>query len=144
MDERAMREQVERHIKAEGAGDVEGAIAVYTDDVEHDVVGWPTGVLHGKDQARGFYDDLTANFRTTEDTVVRSFSTQDALVLEQVMTGIVTGEMLGFPGHGRTITFRILHVFEFRDELISRENVWLDGASIQQQLSRSEPVRSTD
>ena len=135
MDERAMREQVERHIKAEGAGDVEGAIAVYTDDVEHDVVGWPTGVLHGKDEARGFYDDLTANFRTTEDTVVRSFSTQDALVLEQVMTGIVTGEMLGFPGHGRTITFRILHVFEFRDELISRENVWLDGASIQQQLS---------
>lgn len=135
MDERAMREQVERHIKAEGAGDVEGAIAVYTDDVEHDVVGWPTGVLHGKDQARGFYDDLTANFRTTEDTVVRSYSTQDALVLEQVMTGIVTGEMLGFPGHGRTITFRILHVFEFRDELISRENVWLDGASIQQQLS---------
>jgi steroid delta-isomerase-like uncharacterized protein len=135
MDERAMREQVERHIKAEGEGDVEGAIAVYTDDVEHDVVGWPTGVLHGKDEARGFYDHLTANFRTTEDTVVRSFSTQDALVLEQVMTGIVTGEMLGFPGHGRTITFRILHVFEFRDELISRENVWLDGASIQQQLS---------
>ena len=135
MDERAMREQVERHIKAEGAGDVEGAIAVYTDDVEHDVVGWPTGVLHGKEEARGFYDHLTANFRTTEDTVVRSFSTQDALVLEQVMTGIVTGEMLGFPGHGRTITFRILHVFEFRDELISRENVWLDGASIQQQLS---------
>ena len=35
MDERAMREQVERHIKAEGAGNVEGAIAVYTDDVEH-------------------------------------------------------------------------------------------------------------
>jgi steroid delta-isomerase-like uncharacterized protein len=135
MDERSMREQVERHIKAEGAGDVEAAIAVYTDDVEHDVVGWPTGVLHGKEEARGFYDHLTANFRTTKDTVVRSFSTHDALVLEQVMTGVVTGEMLGFPGHGRTITFRILHVFEFRDELISRENVWLDGASIQQQLS---------
>jgi steroid delta-isomerase-like uncharacterized protein len=135
MDERAMGELVERHIKAEGAGDVDAAIAVYTDDVEHDVVGWPTGVLHGKDKARGFYDHLTANFRTTEDVVVRSFSTQDALVLEQMMTGIVTGEMLGLPGLGRTITFRILHVFEFRDELICRENVWLDGASIQQQLA---------
>jgi steroid delta-isomerase-like uncharacterized protein len=134
MDERLMREVVERHIKAEGAGDVDGAIAVYTDDVEHDVVGWPTGVLHGKDQARAFYDHLTANFRTSEDTVVQSYATPDALVLEQVMTGIVTGEMLGMPGHGRTITFRILHVFEFRDELICRENVWLDGASIQQQL----------
>jgi steroid delta-isomerase-like uncharacterized protein len=130
-----MRELIERHIKAEGAGDVEGAVAAYTDDVEHDVVGWPTGVLHGKDAARGFYEDLTANFRTTEETVVRSFPTHDAIVLEQLMTGIVTGQMLGLPGNGRTITFRILHVFEFRDELISRENVWLDGASIQQQLS---------
>jgi hypothetical protein len=27
-------------------------------------------------------------------------------------------------------TFRVLHVFEFRDGLISRENVWLDGAAI--------------
>jgi hypothetical protein len=45
---------VERHLKAEGAGDVEGAVAVYTDDVEHDVVGSPTGPAHGKDEARGF------------------------------------------------------------------------------------------
>lgn len=135
VDERAMQELIERHLKAEGAGDVEGAVLEYTDDVEHDVVGWPTGVLHGKDAARGFYEDLTANFRTTEETVVRSFPTRDAVVLEQLMTGVVTGQMLGLPGNGRTITFRILHVFEFRGELISRENVWLDGASIQQQLS---------
>jgi hypothetical protein len=27
--------------------------------------------------------------------------------------------------------FRILHVFEFRDCLIGRENVWLDGAAMQ-------------
>jgi hypothetical protein len=71
MDRGHMTAFVERHLKAEGAGDVDGAVSVYTDDVEHDVVGWPTGVLH---------------------------------------------------------------VFEFRDGLISRENVWLDGAAIQQQL----------
>jgi steroid delta-isomerase-like uncharacterized protein len=135
VDEQAMRVLVDRHIEAEGAGDVDAAIAVYTDDVEHDVVGWPTGVLQGKDAARGFYDHLTANFRTTKDDIVRSFSTNDALVLEQLMTGVVTGEMLGMPGRGRTVTFRILHVFEFRDALICRENVWLDGASIQQQLA---------
>lgn len=43
--------------------------------------------------------------------------------------------MLGLPGNGRRITFRVLHVFEFRGGLISRENVWLDGAAIQQQLA---------
>jgi predicted ester cyclase len=43
--------------------------------------------------------------------------------------------MLGLPGHGRRISFRILHVFEFRDGLVSRENVWLDSAAIVSQLS---------
>jgi hypothetical protein len=36
---------------------------------------------------------------------------------------------------GQQHSFRILHVFEFRDGLISRENVWLDSAGIADQLS---------
>jgi len=130
-----MTELVERHLKAEGAGDVEGAVSVYTDDVEHDVVGWPTGPSRGKDAAREFYRHLTANFRTEEEHPTRRYVAGDALVLDQMMTGTVTGHFLGLPGNGRRITFRILHVFEFRDGLISRENVWLDGGSIVQQLS---------
>ena len=59
----------------------------------------------------------------------------DALTLEAKMTGVVTGSMLGLPGNGRRITFRILHVFEFSDGLISRENVWLDTGAIVQQLT---------
>jgi steroid delta-isomerase-like uncharacterized protein len=135
MEREQMIALVERHLKAEGAGDVDGAIAVYTDDVEHDVVGWPTGVLHGKDAARGFYEHLTANFRTEEERPTHRYITTDAMVLDQEMTGTVTGSLLGLPGNGRRITFRVLHVFEFKDGLISRENVWLDGAAIQQQLS---------
>jgi steroid delta-isomerase-like uncharacterized protein len=135
MDSQEMFALVDRHLKAEGAGDVDGAVAVYTDDVEHDVVGWPTGVLHGKDAARGFYEHLTANFRTEDEQPTHQYYMADAVVLDQQMTGTVTGSLLGFPGNGRRITFRVLHVFEFRDDLISRENVWLDGAAIQQQLS---------
>lgn len=135
MNQEQMRALVERHLKAEGAGDVEGAVAVYTDDIEHDVVGWPTGPLHGKDAAREFYRHLTANFRTEDEQPTHRYWTDDAMILDQMMTGTVTGSMLGMPGNGRRITFRILHVFEFTDGLISRENVWLDGAAIQQQLS---------
>ena len=57
------------------------------------------------------------------------------MILDQLMTGTVPGTFLGLAGHGRRITFRILHVFEFRDGLISRENVWLDSAAIVAQLS---------
>jgi predicted ester cyclase len=55
-----------------------------------------------------------------------------AMVLEQLMTG---GALLGLPGNGRRISFRTLHVFEFRNELISRENIWLDTAAVIDQLS---------
>ena len=126
---------VERHLKAEGAGDVEGAVAVYAEDIEHDVVGWPGGPVHGKDAARGFYRQLTASFRTEQEQPTHRYFAEDAVILDQMMTGTVTGMFLGLPGNNRRITFRILHVFEFRNGLISRENVWIDGAAVQQQLS---------
>jgi steroid delta-isomerase-like uncharacterized protein len=135
MDVTEMRELVGRHLKAEGAGDVDGAVAVYTDDVVHDAVGFPGSPRQGKDAARDFYGLLTANFRTEDEEARHQFVMDDALVLEQQMTGTVIGEMLGIPGNGRRITFRILHVFEFRDGLISREQVWLDTAAIVAQLT---------
>jgi predicted ester cyclase len=58
----------------------------------------------------------------------------DTLIMEQLMTGIVIGSMLGLSGNGRHITFRMLHVFEFSNGLISRENVWIDTAAIAAQL----------
>ena len=135
MDVTEMRELVERHLKAEGAGDVDGAVAVYTDDVVHDAVGFPGSPRQGKDAARAFYGFLTANFRTEDEALTRQFVMDDALVLEQQMTGTVIGEMLGIPGNGRHVTFRILHVFEFRDGLISHEQVWIDTAAIVAQLT---------
>ena len=82
-----------------------------------------------------FYRHLTSNFRTEDERPSHRYFADDAMVLDQMMTGTVTGSMLGLPGNGRQVTFRILHVFEFADGLISRENVWLDSAAIQQQLA---------
>ena len=52
LTEDQMMALVDRHLAAEGAGDVEGAVAVYTDDVEHDPVGIPGGPFHGRDGSR--------------------------------------------------------------------------------------------
>jgi steroid delta-isomerase-like uncharacterized protein len=134
MDSAQMQTLVDRHIQAEGAGDVDGAVAVYTEDIEHDVVGFPHSPTRGLDGARGFYDHLTANFRAETEEVLHRYVAGDALILEQIMTGTVIGEMLGLPGNGRRISFRMLHVFEFRDDAISRENIWLDTAAIVSQL----------
>jgi predicted ester cyclase len=60
--------------------------------------------------------------------------------MEHLATGTVKGELLGFPGNGRQITFRMIHIWEFRDGLICRENVSLDGGSIAAQLASPNPA----
>ncbi len=130
-----MDQLIKKHIDAEIAGDTAGGVAVYSDDVQQDVVGFPTGPVRGKKAAQGFYDYLTKNFQTEVMDVTRSYYGDDFCVLEHDATGTVPGELLGVPGNGRRITFRLLHVWEFRDGLISRENVWLDGGSVIAQLA---------
>jgi len=132
-----MDDLIEQHLKAEMAGDTTGAVAMYTDDVEHDVVGAPTGPVQGKDAAQGFYDYLTQNVRTEDMRQTRSYYGDDFCVIEHDATATVDGEFLGVPGHGKRITFRLLHIWEFRDGQMSRENVWLDGGSAIAQLTSS-------
>jgi len=126
---------IDQHLEAEAAGDTAGCLAMYTEDVEHDVVGSPYGPLQGPDAAQGFYDYLTANIKTEEMEPTRRYYGDDFAVLEHTWKGTVPGDFLGIPGRGRRISFRMLHVWEFRDGKISRENAWLDGAAIAAQLS---------
>ena len=66
---------------------------------------------------------------------VRRYHGTDFCVTEHRWIGSVPGEFLGIPGHGRRISFRMLHVWEFKNDRISRENIWLDGGSVVQQLT---------
>lgn len=135
MNAAQMDDLIEAHLTAEMASDVEGATAMFTDDVEHDVVGAPTGVLKGKDAAMGFYEHLTQNVHTETMEPTRRYYGEDFCVIEHDTTGTVPGEFLGIPGNGKRISFRLLHVWEFRDGRISRENVWMDGGSVVAQLT---------
>lgn len=127
---------IHTHLDAEGAGDVAKACSVYAEDVEHDVVGFPGTPCFGIEAAKGFYEFLTANIRTTGEKPLHQYVTDEgAVVMEAEMSADVIGEFLGIPGNGRNITFRILHVFEFGDSLITREQVWLDTGAIVAQLT---------
>jgi steroid delta-isomerase-like uncharacterized protein len=130
-----MEALIAEHLRAEANGDPDGAVADYTDDVEHDLVGFPAGPLRGVSAAREFYQQLVKDLRVDDEQRTHTYYAEDACVLENLMTATVTGSLLGLAGNGRRITFRILHVFEFRTGKISRENVWLDGASVAAQLT---------
>jgi steroid delta-isomerase-like uncharacterized protein len=130
-----MKRLIDIHLEAEKAGDTAKAVSVYVDDVEHDMVGLPTGPLHGREEAQGFYDHLVKDIRTEEMRPTHEYYGDDFCVIEHLWTGTVPGMILGVPGNGRRISFRLLHIWEFRDGKMSRENVWLDGGGILAQLA---------
>jgi ketosteroid isomerase-like protein len=82
-----------------------------------------------------FYRQLVKDIRTDGEERLHTYYANNALIIENLMTATVTGQFLGIPGNGKQVRFRILHVFEFRDGRISRENVWLDGAAVAAQLT---------
>ncbi len=79
---------------------------------------------------------LTANVKTERMDVNHAWYGDDFCVLEHQFHGAVPGEFLGVPGHGRRVSFRMPHVWEFEYGRMSRENVWLDGGAIIAQLTR--------
>lgn len=135
MQAQEMDRLIEQHLEAEFSGDPEGCVAMYTDDVIHDVVGWPQGPMKGKSAAKGFYQQLIKEIHSETMERLHTYYGPDFAVIEHLWTGTVQGSFLGVPGHGKQISFRLLHVWEFKDGGISRENVWLDEGSIVAQLT---------
>ncbi len=135
---------LEEHFRQEAEGDVEGTLRTLTDDVIHDVVGDPAGELHGPGAVAQRYGHLFSNVKGERADVKHRLYGENFVVDDKIWTARVVGDFMGIPGHGRRISIRILHVFEFRDGLISRENVWIDaGAAIAQLTSGpADPPRS--
>lgn len=129
---------LDQHFRFEMTDDVEGVLATLADDAEHDVVGWPTGPSHGRAEARGFYEALFADLADGEVTSLRRLYGEGFMVDDSLWRGAAPGRPFGLEGRGRPLAFRLLHVLEFGESgEIARENVWVDLASILQQLPQA-------
>lgn len=130
-----MDRKIDEHFGFEARDDVAGVLATLAPDVEHDIVGWPSGPAHGRDGARPFYEALFADLSDGKVTCLKRLYGEDFLVDESVWRGKAPGRPFGLEGRNRPLEFRLLHVIEFaKDGAIARENVWIDLASIQRQL----------
>lgn len=131
-----MDAKLDEHFGFEAADDVEGVLATLTDDVEHDIVGWPTGPARGHAAVRPFYETLFADLADGKVESRRRLYGEDFMVDDSVWRGTAPGRPFGIEGKGRPLEFRLLHVLEFdASGDIRRENVWIDLAAIQRQLA---------
>ncbi len=129
---------IARHIEAENRGDIDGAVAVYAHDIEHDIVGAP-GPIGGKDDVREMYRQMTSSMQMEEMQVVRRYHGPAHCVIEQVYTATVLAPYPGIPEGAQRVAGRMLHVFEFKNGLISRENVWVGPQEILTSASQAPP-----
>src|SRR5262245_94023 len=101
----SMDRAIDEHFRHEGRDDVQGVLATFSDDVDHDVVGSPTGPLRGKAQARPFYERLFADLAQERVTTLRRYHGTDFAVDESVWRGTAVGNPLGFSGRNRPLEF---------------------------------------
>jgi hypothetical protein len=123
MEPAEMDKLIDLHIEAELAGDFDRAVQLYTEDIEHDFVGAPAPNV-GRAAAKEFYLTLDQAFTTEEMTPLRRYHGEDFCVTEHRLVVTVKGEFPGVPPGADRVVARLLHLFEFRDGLISRENAW--------------------
>ncbi len=130
-----MDKKIDEHFGFEAQDNVEGVLATLSPDVEHDIVGSPTGPTRGRAGARPFYEGLFADLAESRVECLKRLYGDNFLVDESLWRGKAPGRPFGLEGKGRPLQFRLLHVIEFADSgAIRRENVWIDLAAIQQQL----------
>jgi steroid delta-isomerase-like uncharacterized protein len=125
---------IERHFAAENEHDVAATLATYTDDLVWDDVGNPDCPVYGKSGAGEIYEGIIDAIPDLHLESVSRFASDDHVVDESVATGHIGGTFIGIDGGGAPVRFRILHVFDIRDGLISREQAWFDTAGVIRQV----------
>lgn len=126
---------IDAHFRYEATDDVDGVVASLAPGAEHHVVPSPYGVTNDPRKIREFYSTMFRDLRGEGVDPVRRLYGDGFVVDEAIWNGwMEDGKLFGCPGKKGRVSFRLLHVFEFEGEKISRENVWCDVAAIRHQL----------
>jgi ketosteroid isomerase-like protein len=126
---------VNEHFMYEANDDVEGVLSSLTDDADHEVIPSPMGPIQGQQDIRAYYEMLFPCLKDGTVTPVRRLYGEDFVVDETIWHGqLADGHALLVDGKTGPIDLRLLHIFNLRDGRISREQVWVDLALVQQNL----------
>jgi len=126
---------LERHFAALQHRDLDGILATYADDAEHDAVGRDPNPIRGKVALGAFYRESLGDLANAKVIPVRRFYGEEFAIDESIIDGYAQGRPFNLEGYSRPLRFRMLRIFEFQNGLIRRENAWFDIIAAQRQLS---------
>jgi steroid delta-isomerase-like uncharacterized protein len=135
MADRAARERiVQEHVERELAHDLDALVQTFTNNSSwEDVAASETHDGHAG--IRDHYRDLFAGFPDFGFETIRKHVTDDAVVLEVVVTGTQAATWKGIPATGKSVRFPLCAVFTFApDDKIEAEIVYYDRLTVLSQL----------
>jgi len=123
----AIRSAVERM----NAGDLDGYMEVYADDVE--LHGYPPGV-EGREGARAFYTQFRAAFPDLNLEVFETVEEGDLTAARYAFSGTHSAEFFGVPATGRQVRVDGQSIFRFEGDKIAVRWQQMDALGLLTQL----------
>jgi steroid delta-isomerase-like uncharacterized protein len=125
---------VEEHVRLENLHDLDGILGTFGPDACYDDEPWGDHRI-GRDQVRLYYKEMlaaTADFRID---VRNRYATDEAVILEVMISGTHTGAWKGLPPTGKPVSFPLCGIFTFdSQDRILGEKIYYDRASVLRQL----------
>ena len=125
---------VKEHVRLENAHDLDGIMGTFGADARYDDEPWSEHHL-GRDQVRSYYQTLLKAAPDLNIDVQKQHVTDDAVILEVVISGTHRGPWRGLPATGRRLEFPLCGVYSFgADGKLAGERIYYDRATVLRQL----------
>jgi steroid delta-isomerase-like uncharacterized protein len=133
---RARREAVIReHVAAENRHDPAGTVATFHGQARYDVPALgPLALVDGAEAVHAFLAGMFVSFPDFHAETGPLHHADDVVFLEARITGTHQGDFAGIPPSGRCMDIRIACLFEFEGNRLTCEKVYMDMATVLQQL----------
>jgi steroid delta-isomerase-like uncharacterized protein len=125
---------VAEHIRLENAHDLEGVLRTFGDASRYDDEAWGEH-YEGADGVRAFYTQIMTALPDLQIDVKRQHVTDEAILVEVVISGTHQGAWRGLPATGRKIAFPLCGVYTFdANDRLAGERIYYDRATVLREL----------
>ena len=125
---------VDEHIAQENQHDLEGILRTFGPTARYDDEPWD-GHYIGHDGVRTYYDGLLKAIPDLRIEVQQRYASQNAVIVEVIISGHHLGAWRGLPPTGRPVRFPLCGIFVFDNEdRLAGEKIYYDRATLLRQL----------
>jgi steroid delta-isomerase-like uncharacterized protein len=125
---------IDEHVQAEVDHDLDAIMRTWGKSPWFDDVAWEEQ-SYGREHIQEHYAELLKSFPDLGIEVKQRHQTEDAVILEVIVSGTHTGQWRDLPPLGRKMASRVCAIYTFDDDgLLELERTYYDKAIVLEQL----------